>query len=417
MAATNAQALGAQIEKLRGEPLQKMWLLQQTLFDELSGTDKDIVSSRPERIPLAILSGGKARVWNPDGGDMGRGSGPTIGFGNLAPVYRNYNMEWTILSNIATNSREKSAVDYLDFTLTNGMDQFKSNLDSELSWGDATGTLGTVVAYTANALFVQVDNPNRFYDGQDIDYTTAIGTAPTSTVTVNTVDAPNGLLYLNAAPATAFAAGGLFLQNNSSGLANSGIAGPLAYNVNGNTGTFLGITKATYPGKFSTPYVNANNNTITPAMARLLLNQMRVAMGSDNTPDAGYFFHMNYDQSAAWENTGLNVTQITQPGSSATGRDTLPSTAVATIGGIRILENPKAIKGRIDLLAKKYWFRQEIQPLDFFELDGKTVFPIYGTSGAPAALGWSSLVWGGNFGCTQPRRQAFMANLALPSGY
>ena len=416
MSATNAQSLGVQIEKIRGNTLQKMWLLEQTLWDRLSGTDKDIVSSRPERIPLAILSGGKARVWNPDGGDMGRGSGPTLGFGNLAPVYQNYNMEWTTLSNIATNSREKATTDYLDFTLTNGMEQFKSNLDSLLSWGDATNTLGTITSFTSGTQVVYVDNANRFYDGQDVDYTTAIGTTPTATVTINTVDAPNKAVYLTATT-TALATGGLLLQNNSSGLANSGLAGPLAYNVNGNSGTFLGITKATYPGKFSTPYVNAANNTITPAMGRLLLNQMKIAMGSDNAPGAGYFFHMGYDQQAAWENTGLNVTQITQTGPAATGRDQLPATQVATIGGVEIVANPKAIAGRIDLLASKYWFRQEIQPLDFFELDGKTVFPIYGTSGAPAALGWSSLVWGGNFGCTQPRRQAYMANLSVPSGY
>lgn len=415
-AATNAQTIATQIEKLRGEPLRKMWLLDKTLFTRLSGTDKDVVSTRPERIPMAVLSGGKARVANLDGGDLGRGSGPTLTFGNLPLVYMNFNMEWTTLSNIATNSKQKSTTDYLEFSLTNGMAQFKSNLDSLLSYGDSTNTLGVVTSYTAASYVVYVDNANRFYDGQDIDITPAIGTAPTQTVTILSVDGPNKALYLTAAPATAPAAGNILLQNNSSGLANSGMSGPLTYHYNGNQGSYLGINRAAYPGKFSTPHVAAGNTAITPAMGRLLLNNMKLAMGVDATPDSGYFFHMGLDQYAAWENTGLNVTQM-QTGGTATGRDTLPAQQVTTIGGIEIVPNIKAIPQRIDLMATKNWIQNEIQPLDFLELDGRTTFPIYGASGGPAALAWSTLIWGGNFACLNPRGEAYLDGLPQTQGY
>lgn len=415
-AANNAVTLGLQLEKVR-PTLATLFQLDQTLFTRIMARPKDVVSSRAERIDFLALSGGKARVVNLDGGDMGRGSGPVNAVGNLSPVYFDYVMEWTKLAEIATDNKEKAIADYAKQILKNGMDQFKSNLDSLISYGDGANTLGVVTSYDATNFIIYVDNANRFYDGQDIDSYSALGTVSTAGITILSVDANNKALYLTADAAVHPTVGYLLLENNSAGTAGTGINGITSLQVSSNTGTYMGVTRANYPGKFSTPTVNAGGATLTPALARLLLNQLKIARGVDIKPSSGMIAFMGLDQEAAWENTGLVITQIIQSGDNATGRDTLAKEQVKTIAGIEIVASLKAIPGRIDLLDMKEWFRTEICPLDYYEAGGQTVFPPYGASGGISAAYLTYLVWGGNIGNANPRSGAFLSSLAIPSGY
>lgn len=412
---TNSSAVGGQLEKVRGTDLNDLFQLDRTLFTRIWSRPMDSVSSRPERIPFKALSGGKSRVVNLDGGDMGRGGGPVEAFGSLAPVYFDHIIEWTKLAEQATNGKEKAVIDYAQWLLKNAMDQFKSNLDSLISYGDAANTLGVITSYDNVNFIVYVDNANRFYDGQDIDDWSALAGTNRGTLTILSVDANNKALYLPAAPGFTPVAGDLLLENNSTGVAGSGINGITALQLNSNTGTYMGVTRANYPGKFSTPTVNAGGATLTPAMARLLINQMKIAMGVD-TDTTGLIAFMGLDQKAAWENTGLVVTQNIQAGN-ATGRDMLAAKQVETIGGIEIVASLKAIPGRIDLLDLNNWFRSEIQPLDWYEADGQTTFWPMGASGGIAASYLKYLVWGGNLGNMNPRRGAYLSSLAVPAGY
>ena len=414
-AANNASTLGEQLEKVRPD-LQTLFQLDQTLFTRIMARPKDTVSTRPERIAFEALSGGKGRVVNLDGGDMGRGGGPQIAVGTLAPVYYDFVLEWTKLAEIATDSKEKAIASYAKQILKNGMAQFKSNLDSLIAYGDGANTLGTITAWDGTNFIATVDNANRFYDGQDIDNWSAIGGTNRGTLTILSVDANNKQLYMSGTPAFGTLANDLLLENGSSGVANSGINGISSLQVNSNSGTYMGVVRSNYPGKFSTPTVNAGGQTLTPSMARLLLNQLKIAMGVDITTTNDYLYFMGLDQQAAWENTGIVVTQNIQSGD-ATARDMLAKKQVAHIGGIEIVASLKAIPGRIDLLAMKHWFRTEIQPLDYYEAGGQTVFPPYAGSGGISAAYMTYLVWGGNIGCDNPRAGAFISNLAVPLGY
>jgi hypothetical protein len=192
--------------------------------------------------------------------------------------------------------------------------------------------------------------------------------------------------------------------------------GILAYQSSATTGTYIGVNRATYPGAFTTPNVNAGTVALTPQLARLLLAQLKLARGVDSKPGDMVRAHMGLDQRAAWENTGIVVTQLIQSGD-ATARDMLSKEQVDMIGGIEIITNLKAIPGRIDLLDFSTWYRTEVQPLDFYEVEGRKIFQLYGTSGAPAASQWSAQIWMGNVVCDNTRRNAFMYNLVVPTGY
>jgi hypothetical protein len=417
MAVTNAQVLASQLEKVRPN-LSKLFSLEDSLFTKLQTRPKEEVSTRPYRVPFLALSGGKSRSAGLDGADLGRGGGPSELVGLVAPVYFNHNLEWTKLAEIATDNKQKAINDYAKLILKNGMEQFRSNLDSLVASGNGSNTLDTVVSYDGANFIVYVTTPNRFYDGQDVDVYTALGTAIVGTFTIFSVDAGNKALYLAGAPGFALAATNLLLENASAGTANSGINGVLNLQQNTATGTFLGVPCASAPGKLVTPHVNAANLAITPGTARLLLNQMKIARGIDMGVEDGSVFFMNLDQQAAWENTGIVVTQnIMQYLKQDSSQDMLKKNSVETIAGTQIMASNKAQHQRIDLLPLKHWFRTEIQPIDYFDAGGQTVFVIYGASGAPSSTMWTSLIWGGNVASDNPRAGAFMDNLAATAGY
>lgn len=414
---SNSSILAAQLEKVHSPDLEDLFELDSVFWKYIKARPKDVVSTRPERIVYKVYPGGKSRVVNLDGGDMGRGGAPVYAFGNIAPVSFDWIMEWTKLAQIATDSREKAVVDYMADILSTHAKVAAFNIDSLLSYGDGANTLGVVTSYDNANFIIYVDNSARFYAGQDIDiYNGGLGTTVTTTVTILGTDNTQKALYLSAAASTAPTANALILENNSAGTANSGLNGILAYQAARTTGTYTGVNVATYPGAFSTPTVNAGNNTLTPQIARLLLAQLKLARGIATKPGANVKFHLGLDQQTAWENTGIVVTQNIQAGN-ATARDMLAPEQIQTIGGIEMLVNLKAIPGRIDLLDFSTWYRTEVQPLDFYEVDGRKVHPIYGASGGLAASFVSYMIWMGNVVCDNPRANAYINGLTIPSGY
>lgn len=417
--ATNAQTLASQLERTR-PTLSQLFFTDDSFFSELESRPKDEVSTRPERIPFFALNGGKSRAANLDSSTtgLGRGSGPVEAVGTLSPTYFSHSLEWTKLTDIATDNKEKAIASYAKRILQGGMKTFRHTLDSLAVASDGSNTLDTVVSYDNVNYIIYVNNATRFHDGQDVDiYNGGLGTAITTTATILSVDALNKALYLTGAPSAAPTAGGLVLESGSAGTANTGLYGINAYQVNANTGTYMGVSRASYPGKFSTPYVNAGSNALTPAYARLVLDKLKIVRGGDEAAEDGLIAMMGLDQKAAWEATGMVLTQVIQQQGVAKGTDLLPAKQVSTMGGVRIKSSIKYTPGRIDLLNMKHWFRQEVTPIDFYEAGGQTIFPIYGSDGSPAPTLWTALIWGGNIGCDNPLSGGYIGNLAIPQNY
>lgn len=412
----NSAILAAEIEKVQGTDLEELYALDSVLWKEIKALPKDTVSTRPERVVFDVYPGGKARANTLDGDDLGRGGAPQFAYGNVAPYAFTTAFEWTELAMIASNNREKAVVDYMQKVLKTQSELGAFVLDGLVSYGDGTNTLGTVTSYDNVNYIIYVDNAARFYAGQDVDVYSALGTK-VGTVTILGTDNTVKALYLGSAPGFSIATNNLLLLSNSAGTANTGMNGILAYQSSATTGTYIGASRTSYPGAFTTPNVNAGAATLTPQLARLLLAQLKLARGVNSAPGASVKFHMGLDQRTAWENTGINVTQVIQSGDKSTGRDMLAKEQVDTIGGIEIISNLKAIPGRIDLLDFETWYRTEVQPLDFYEVDGRRIFQVYGGSGGVATSQLSYMVWMGNVVCKNPRRNAFISNLAVPSGY
>ena len=427
-----AAEVAMELEKVR-DKLPELFAVDNTFFNLIyERTQKDKVSYRSERIPFQISNGVKGRGGALlDGQDLGRGGGPQLTYGSLTPVEFDWIIEWTKRSEIATDSRQKSVEDYAKLILKSHMKAAQHDLDSLIIFGDGANTVGiatqNVNAAGSPAVYVAgtpailyVDNATRFRQGADYDYYNGgPGTTISGTLTVSAIDYGNNALYVPTTLVVAPTAGAYLIFNNSSGVAGAGINGIQSLNQTTAGGTFMGVSKTAFPGNFQTSAVNAQNATLTPQLARLLLNTLIINAGlddDDGVSKSSYRFMTGLGQKAAWENTAIAQTQVIQPGN-ATAHDMLPGTEITTIGGIKLTASKKYIPGRIDLIDISTWFVSEVTPIDYYSIGSQEMFPVYGASGGIASAMLKYLIWAGNIGCENPKRNAVLYGLAPVAGF
>jgi hypothetical protein len=417
--ASVTQTLALQREHVRPE-LPRLFPMDDTLWAEIKPRgDIETVSYRPTRVPQYLLSGGKHRMGTFDGADMQQGSSFTTDFYTLVPVYPFSCWQYSKLTEITTNNDQKAIENYGMRTMKEAMAEFNVFMEALLNT-DGSNTLDTVVSTATNQ--ITVNNANQFRDNNDYDIWSALSGTFRGTVTVQSVDTLNNQLNLTGALPPGTTANDLLLVSGSAGVAGTGFLGIKFYQVNSNTGSIGGLARAAYPGKLTTPFVNFNNQTLTPAKARLMLAQMQIAMGIDQPDKVELTWNMNVDMVAAWENAGLLVSSVIA--NQLTGQnsiDMLKKSPPKTLAGRPIVGGGKgsihATPGRIDGLPLKHLFRVENQPIDFYEVGGQTTFPAYGASGGLASSTMFYLWTGVNLGDENVHAGTFGSNIAIPSGY
>lgn len=410
-----AADVALQHEKVRPD-LELMYQQDWTLWGKIKARgDIEVVSGRPTRVPMELLAGGKGRVFNPDGGNLGRGSAPQTDLYTLTPIYIEMAGEYTKKAEIDTNNKEKAIENYVQLVNKRLMTQMNVLIEAMLAYGDGANTLDTVVSTATNQ--ITVNNANQFYDNQDIDIYASVGGASRGTCTIQSVDAGNKQLNLTGAIPTGTTAGDVILVNGSANAASSGFYGINYYQFNGNTGNIGGLRRSSYPGKLSTPYVSGSNKALTPSRFRLQLAQMEIALGIDAIAEDPPIFHVSLAQQAAWENLALNVAIVNQQEVGETSVDMLPKRPPKTMGGYQSVPSIHAQPGRIDGLCLKCWFRCEDQPIDYYEVGGQTLFPAYASDGG---LQTSMLfyIWTGvQVGQANVRKGCYSDANPIPAGY
>jgi len=416
-AQANANVLALQLEKVR----DKVPLLYErddillTMIQQRGDIER--VSSRNMRLPLQINPGGKAGSYNADGGDLGRGSGSQYDVAQVSPIFFRFAVEMTKLAQYATTGRERAVEENAKREVVNGMRQFRAFLDKLMQTG-GNGVLGTVSSF-ATTTWTMATPPGAalVYPGQTIQVydstlTTNRGTAnvvsadPISATQTIVVDAnPGGLT-----------AGDVIVHDGLSGASPVSLFGIKYHQNSATTGTWLNLNRATYPVQLATPRVNAGNAALTPAAVRLAINKVRKALGINHL--SKLVAYMAVEQEHAWENLGITVSQVIKEGGSAGGNDLdLLFTGRKTMSGVPIKSSVNADQTRVDFLDLSHWGRAVLKDIDFYEVNGNTVFPIYGASGGLAAsfifyFDTAFQIWNDS-----PRSGAFIDTLARPSGY
>jgi hypothetical protein len=414
----NAQSVALQLEKVR----DKLPLLYErddillTMIQQRGDVEK--VSSRNMRLPLQIRPGGKAGLANMDGGDLGRGSGTTYDVAQVTPVFYRHAVEITKLVEYASNAPEKAVANAAKREVKNAMAQFRSFLD-KLMQTNGNGVIGTVASVVAGPpiQFNLVTPPGAalFYFNQTIQIYDPTLTTNRGSCNITLVDPFNKFIQVDGLP-TGTSANDLVVHDGLTGAQPTSLFGILYHQTNATTGTWLNLNRATYPVELATPSVNANNSALVPANVRLAINKVRKALGVNQV--GKLIAYTSLEQEHAWEQLGVTISQIIKEGGGGRAKDLdLLFTGEKTMAGVPIKSSINANYSRVDFLDLSHWGRAVMQDIDYYDVGGQTVFPIYGASGGLASAYIFYFITGFQVWNDSPRSGSYIANLALPSGY
>src|SRR5216683_1228946 len=394
-AQANANVVALQLEKVRDQVplLYERDDILLTMIQQRGDVEK--VSSRNMRLPLQVNPGGKAGSYNADGGDLGRGSGTAYDVAQVSPIFFRFAIEITKLVEYATTGRERAIENATKREVANGMKQFRAFLDK-------------LMKTAGNGVLVYVGQTVQVYD---TTLTTNRGTC-----NVTAADPINAQTITVDVVPTGTVATDVIVHDGLSGAQPVSLFGIKYHQNAATTGTWLNLNRATYPVQLQTPRVNAGNAALTPSNVRLAINKVRKSLGINHV--AKLIAYMAVEQEHAWENLGITVSQIIKEGGSSDGNDLdLLFSGRKTMSGIPIKSSVNADQTRVDFLDLSHWGRAVLKDIDFYEVNGNTVFPIYGASGGLAAsyifyFDTAFQVWDDS-----PRTGAFIDTLARPSGY
>lgn len=411
----NAATVALQLEKVR----DKLPLLYErddillTMIQQRGDVEK--VSSRQMRLPLQTQSGGVAGQATMDGDDLGRGSGTAYNFATVTPIFFRFATEITKLVEYATNASEKAIENAAKKEIKNSMAQFRAFLDKLLntSGNGVMATLGALSAgstwNTTTPFFSQL-----LYWGQQVSVYDATLTVKRATEpTITAIDPDTGFVTFDANPAGMIATD-VLLPAGLQGASPVSLFGLPYHQNNAATGMWMGLNRASFP-QIRSPQVNAAQAGLVSAYPRLALNLIRRRLGINQLGKV--IAYMELAQQHAWEQLQISMTTIMRTQASDSQKDVLLSQDPGAMAGAKVVGSINANPTRIDFLDLSHWGRAVMKDIDFYEVGGQTMFPIYGASGGLAAAYifyyvLAMQVWNDN-----PRAGAYIQNLAKPAGY
>jgi hypothetical protein len=341
----------------------------------------------------------------------------------VSPIFYRFAVEITKLVEYASNAREKAIENAVKREIANGMKQFRAFLDKVIQTA-GNGALGTISGYASGSAgnpatwnMVTPSGAALVYVGQTIQVYDSTLTTNRGSCVVTAADpiSSTQTISVDTAPAGTVA-NDIIVHDGLSGASPVSLFGIKYHQNNATTGTWLNLNRATYPQQLQTPRVNAGNAALVPGHARLAINKVRKALGINHL--GKLIAYTSVEQEHAWENLGITVSQIVKegPGGRASDLDMLFS-GKKTMSGIPIKSSVNADQTRVDFLDLSHWGRAVMKDIDFFEVGGQTVFPIYGASGGISASFIFYFDTGFQVWNDSPRSGSFIDALARPSGY
>ncbi|HUJ40837.1 MAG TPA: hypothetical protein VLW54_09845, partial [Candidatus Acidoferrales bacterium] len=258
-----------------------------------------------------------------------------------------------------------------------------------------------------------------FYYNQDVQVYDSTLTTNRGTATIQSVDPLNKQITVSANP-SGLANGDLIVPAGLSGAQPVSVFGVKYHHLDSTAGTWLGLSRSTYPEALRTPHFAAGNAALVPANVRLAINKMRKVLGTDVLSREKLIAYMSPEQEHAWEQLGVTISEIirNQVPTDAPMPDLLfNQQADKRMAGVPIKTSIHADPTRIDFIALARWGRAVMKEIDFYEIGGQTVFPVYGASGGLASSYLFYFNTGFQIWMDGPRYGAYIDGLAVPSGY
>lgn len=390
-------------------------------------------TSRPAfRIPVRMQSGSAIFQATGNGDALGRGTGSLWVSGDLSPVGLFAGCEITYLARIATNGAKRSLISLRAEELKNSFDSFMRGVDAQFLSDGAGAVLQIPSTATVNNNTLGGANPssivglggqaNQLQEQQVVQFFLAEGgaarTGGVATATVSYVDGANDTVYFSTALPNGTAAGDFIVIQGSTGALNSGVQGIYAYQVASNTGTVLGLSRATYPGQLSTPNINkagAAINTTDPYKAQILIGR---GLGAENDAVVDFEWVCGPDQELAVTQLYTNTLQqnYVPPGDKAL--DMSKKHMSPQFGGRDLNVSYSARQGRMDAICPETWgIIETVEPSLYDFGDGVTTMPIPDFTGQGSYLTSSIFFYNSflNLFNSNMKAGVYFTNCAVPS--
>jgi len=415
MAVTETQVAGLELERVLPK-VQTLFERDDKFYANIKKRNVEVISNRQMRVPLELRPGGAFQYFDANGGDLGRGGGPTWDKAVLNSVFMSENIEYTKLTQWSTDTNRKAVESAVRRLTATALEELRRQLDAQLmqSGNGVIGEVGSdtpaggenVILCNADGFGVRLMRFGQTVQIYDVNLTTLRGSA-----TITYWDVENKTVKLS--PQIAGVTAGDFIVTNgiSSPTSLPGLFGVPYQHSNASTGTWLGFSRANTP-EIRASGVNANSNAFTLPLARLAMNKIGNRVGIDNSFAPVAWMHPCQKQ--AYEEVGQLVSIINK---SAKDEKLNMYFDGMQMAGAPVRTSYNWDMTRIDFVNDSVWGRGEILPIGFYKTDGRSIFEIRGASGGVATSDIFYMVVGMQMFVNNPAACAYIYDLAVPSGY
>jgi len=417
MAMSQTQTVAVELEKVQSA-VPTLFDRKATFFSAVEKKKVEKVSNRDMRIPMEIRPGGLFGHFDPAGGDMGRGEGPTFEKATVTTQNFKHAVEYHKKAEWGSDEARKAVVQAIRKQLATAMAEFRRHVDSVMmtSGNGVVATISSVSnaggfdTYTLDSGF----GARLLRFGQKVNVyqpdLSALRHASGSETSITYHDL--AAKQIKVATVTGAMAGDKILLSGLSGASPTSMLGVPYHHNSASTGTWLGLDRASYP-EIRGNSVDAASASLALSHARLAMNKIGDRLGLDNGMPLQAWMHPC--QVAAYEEIGQSVQVINRTGAKSQGLDLYFD--VAQLAGAPIKKSWSWAKNRIDFINLDAWGRAEMHPAGFYEEGGRKLFELRGASGGVAAASIFYIVASFNLVMLNPVNGAYIENLAIPSGY
>lgn len=417
MAVVESQVTALELERVIPK-IQTLFERDDRFFSNIKKRDVEVISNRLMRVPLELRPGGSFQYFDPNGGDLGRGGGPTWDKATLNSVFVSENIEYTKLTQWSTDKDRKAIANAVKKLTATALDELRRQIDSQLMQ-DGTGSVGTISAVSTSGGVDTYTLTNTFGArlvryGQTVQvFDSTLATNRGKGVITNW-DVENSSIDVTPAVAGATPTDVLVVDGITSPTALPAMYGVPYQHSNASTGTWLGFNRATTP-EIRSNRVNGNSAALSLPLPRLAINKIGNRVGIDNNFKPKAWLHPCQKQ--AYEDIGQAVIMIQQQSQNNKEGNLNMYFDRMTFAGAGDEPSYNWNKTRIDFVADTVWGRGEILPIGFYMTDGRRIFEIRSSSGGVATSDIFYMVCGMQFFVNNPAATAYIDALAIPAGY
>jgi hypothetical protein len=386
-------------------------------YANIKKRDVEKISHRQMRVPLELRPGGAFGYFNPDGGDLGRGDGPTFDKAVLNSVFLNEGIEYTKLTQWATDDARKAIINSVRRLTATALDEMRRQLDSQMMQvGD--GVIGVVTTDTpaggSNVITLTTDGFGarlmRF--GQTVQVWDAALAIKRGEGKITAHDVENKTISITPQIAAVAPTDKIVTAGLAAPASLPGLFGVPYHHSNASAGTWLGFSRSTTP-EIRANRVNAGGAGLTLPLPRLAMNKIGNRVGQDNTFNPRAWLHPC--QMQAYEEIGQLVSIIQKTPKEESLNMYFGSNM--QLAGASATPSFSWDKTRIDFVVDEVWGRAEILPIGFYTTDGRKIFEIRGPSGGVATAEVFYMVVGMQVFVNNPAACSYIDQLAVPIGY